>query len=336
MKKDFWKENGILVSLYGVVGVLVVTAGVLTINTLKPQEQELVHEENIQVQSSLVESYQEQIEKIKENDNNNEIEKLKESLKEDVKDNEIEKLKESLKEDVEDTEIENLKESLKEDNKEDLKEDTIKESKVEEKSIEEDMKEELDIESNEENKTSSIYEENFNETTEVSKVVEHELEKINKDTEDDEVPTKNEKTQEMEEIETSKLTWPIEGYIVMDFNDDVLVYDETLNLYRTNDSISIMANKGDEIVASANGKVLEIGSNMSDKGYIIIDHGNGYTTKYSQLLDNFVINKGDEVRRGQIIGHVGEPSNTTSRQGVHLEYTVAKDDVTVNPLQYLE
>ncbi len=312
MKKDFWKENGILVSLYGVVGVLVVTAGILTVNTLMPQEPDVVLEENVEVQASLVESYQDQIKQIREEDNNKEIERLKENLKENTEEKPIDES--------------NLEE---EPINEEPEEGEIELSNVQEEDLEE--------ETTDENKTSSIYEEKDIETSEAN-VTEHELEKINKDTDksnSEEIKRSN-KTQEVEDLETSKLTWPLEGSIVMDFNDEVLVYDETLNLYRTNDSISIMASKGDEIVASANGRIIELGTNITDKGYIIVDHGNGYTTKYSQLLDTFVVNKGDEVRRGQIIGHVGEPSNMSTKQGTHLQYSLAKNDMNINPLQYLE
>ncbi len=52
---DFLKENGLLVGLYSVVGVLVVTAGVLTVRSIEPTPVEL--EQGKPVNSSITESY---------------------------------------------------------------------------------------------------------------------------------------------------------------------------------------------------------------------------------------------------------------------------------------
>ncbi len=326
MKKNFWKENGILISLYGVVGVLVVTAGILTVNTLTPTE-DIAIQENVEVQSSLVESYKQQIAKMQEENNDNEIEKLKESLKEH-KNQEDEEVKVS-----EDKLANPSQEEAKPSPNDDLTTSKKDEEQIEEKQMEE------ETESNEENKTSSTYEENNIVVS--NQVTKHELEKINKENDEKSSENKNsedksENMQDSENLEISKLTWPIEGSIIMSFNNEALVYDETLNLYRTNESISIMADKGDEVVASANGKIIDIGSNVTDRGYIVVEHGNGYTTKYSQLVENFIVSKGDQVRRGQIIGHIGEPASVSARQGTHLQYAIAKDEVNIDPIMYLE
>ncbi len=323
MKKNFWKENGILISLYGVVGVLVITAGVLTVNTLTPPDDEFV-QENVEVQSSLVDSYREQMAKIQEeNSNDNEIEKLKESLKQNENKEEKEVDSTTSKKEVKPLEEKNTPlekiNNLEEDGEQlEPKKEPTNDEKT----------------SKEDNKTSSIYEEN--DVSVSHRVVEHELEQINKGEKEPDVKTKTNDKEESQDLKTSKLTWPVEGAIIMPFDNKSLVYDETLNLYRTNDSISITADKGQEIVASADGKIIEIGSNELDRGYIVVDHGNEYSTKYSQLVENFIVKKGDQVRRGQIIGHIGEPATQVARQGTHLQYSVVKNDVNVDPLTYLQ
>lgn len=45
--------------------------------------------------------------------------------------------------------------------------------------------------------------------------------------------------------------WPLEGDIVMDFSSDALVYDATLEQYRTNDCICISASQGTPVKAAA-------------------------------------------------------------------------------------
>lgn len=333
MKKDFWKDNGILISLYGIVGVLVVTAGILTVNSLTISDTkstglktaEVAVEENVQVQSSIVESYKEQLSKIQEQTNENEIDKLKNSLKEDVKSTE------SL--DTTSTEkiVTDVQNSL-------LGANSTEESKeltAEASSLQEDVTV---------GNTNIIEEANSEEVVETIKVeesVENEegnsLDKINKETSteiEEGILSSNEEVDE--NLETTKLTWPIDGEIVMEFNNEVLVYDQTLNLYRTNDSISISADKGEQVVASADGKVVEIGTSIEEQGYIVLEHSDGYQTRYSQLVDSFIVKQGDTIRRGQIIGHIGEPSTSTIKQGNHLQYSVVKNEIYVNPLSILE
>ncbi len=63
---------------------------------------------------------------------------------------------------------------------------------------------------------------------------------------------------------------------------------------------------------------------------IVIDHGYGYETLYAHLQKIF-IEKGDKVRRGQVIASVG---NTGFSTGPHLHYEIHKHDIPVNPVNY--
>ena len=51
---------------------------------------------------------------------------------------------------------------------------------------------------------------------------------------------------------------------------------------------------------------------------VVIDHGNGYQTEYWHLSKR-IVNKGDKVRKGQLIGYVG---NTGNSRGTHLHITL--------------
>ena len=64
---------------------------------------------------------------------------------------------------------------------------------------------------------------------------------------------------------------------------------------------------------------------------ILIDHGNGITTKYGHLSKIFVL-VGQEVKVGEPIGAVGLTGRTT---GPHLHYEVLIHNTPVNPAKYL-
>ena len=79
---------------------------------------------------------------------------------------------------------------------------------------------------------------------------------------------------------------------------------------------------GIEIFATANGKVQFAGKKYSRKDngyYVVIDHGNGYKTKYLHLYKNPEVKTGDFVTRGEVIGFLGYSGKAT---GPHLHYEV--------------
>ena len=130
---------------------------------------------------------------------------------------------------------------------------------------------------------------------------------------------------------TQKMSWPIYGKILMDYNPENLIYDKTLDQYRTNDSLSISAKIGDQVKASADGVVQLITKTDEDGNLIIIDHGNNWTSVYSQLQDDLLVNEGDFVKKGQAIGGVNSPTKYGVLLGSHLNFKVTHDDSSVNP-----
>ena len=91
------------------------------------------------------------------------------------------------------------------------------------------------------------------------------------------------------------------------------------------------APRGTPIYATGDGVVKVVRSQYGGYGkQVEIDHGYGYITKYAHM-DKFNVEKGDSVKRGEIIGYVG---NTGSSTAPHLHYEVIKDDKKVNPMNF--
>lgn len=106
--------------------------------------------------------------------------------------------------------------------------------------------------------------------------------------------------------------------------------------------IDFLAPVNSEVIASASGYI-EFAS-FSNDGYgntIIISHDDGIKTLYSHLSENFIVNIGQYVSCGEVIGYVGPKylssgilnGNTT---GPHLHFSIFVDGSTVNPLDFLE
>lgn len=97
-------------------------------------------------------------------------------------------------------------------------------------------------------------------------------------------------------------------------------------------AIDIGTPRGTPVVAADEGTITYAG--WSTVGYgnmILIDHGDGYVTRYAHL-SRIDVNYGDYVARGQGIGAVGSTGRST---GPHLHFEVLTGGRAYNPLTYL-
>ncbi len=91
------------------------------------------------------------------------------------------------------------------------------------------------------------------------------------------------------------------------------------------------ARKGTPIYATGNGVVKRADNRSSGYGkHIRIDHGFGYISLYAHL-SKYNVRRGQRVKRGDIIGYVG---NTGRPVGPHLHYEIFKDKKKINPLNF--
>lgn len=95
--------------------------------------------------------------------------------------------------------------------------------------------------------------------------------------------------------------------------------------------IDFTAPVGTEIYATGDGRVTEVAASKVGYGnYIQLDHGYGYSTLYAHL-HKFNVKPGQKVKRGEVIGYVG---NTGTSTAPHLHYEVHRNGQAVNPQNY--
>lgn len=95
--------------------------------------------------------------------------------------------------------------------------------------------------------------------------------------------------------------------------------------------VDIGALPGRPVVAAAYGVVTRAGRINSLGKAVYVSHGYGTVTRYGHL-SKFVVEPGQKVRRGEIVGYVGNTGRTT---GYHLHYEVRIHGRAVNPLDYM-
>jgi len=95
--------------------------------------------------------------------------------------------------------------------------------------------------------------------------------------------------------------------------------------------LDISAKKGTAIHSSATGTVIKVIS--SNRGYgnqVIIEHDYGFRTRYAHM-HSFIVKKGDSIKKGQIIGFVG---NTGLSTAPHLHYEIIKNGKYIDPYPF--
>jgi len=96
--------------------------------------------------------------------------------------------------------------------------------------------------------------------------------------------------------------------------------------------IDYSADEGTKIYAPMEGKVLTAGYYGDFGNYIIINHSNGFSSRYAHMA-TIDVKEGDVVSLGQVIGTVGK---TGMSMGPHLHFEILKNGNFVNPDDYLE
>lgn len=104
-------------------------------------------------------------------------------------------------------------------------------------------------------------------------------------------------------------------------------------IYRTrkfHEGLDFAAPTGSDIYATGEGTVVKAEYSGGYGKMVLIDHGFGYRTLYAHM-NSIAVLPGSEVKRGQVIGTVG---NTGDSTGPHLHYEVHKNARHVNPIDY--
>jgi murein DD-endopeptidase MepM/ murein hydrolase activator NlpD len=140
--------------------------------------------------------------------------------------------------------------------------------------------------------------------------------------------TRNVTTADWIKANSAPNLWPVEGQVTGSFGERIDPFNGEGAFHS---GVDIGSSYGHPIIAPADG-VVRLTETMGGYGKtIMIDHGNGISTRYGHL-SGFAVTAGQHVQRGEVIGYVGESGRST---GPHLHYEVRINDTPVNPYKYL-
>ena len=132
-----------------------------------------------------------------------------------------------------------------------------------------------------------------------------------------------------------RLPWPVMGNVILPYSMDTTVYYTTLDQYACNDGLLIGARKGEEVTAVADGRIVNVAQSDRYGTMVTLLIGDNYEVFYGQM-GNVKHEIGDEVKEGDVLGLVAEPTRSFVLEGPHLYFKMTYQGEPVNPVDYLE
>ncbi len=136
-----------------------------------------------------------------------------------------------------------------------------------------------------------------------------------------------------ETVTQPKFTLPVDGKIYAAFSGNELVYNRTLDDWRTHNGVDITATKDSAVYSGADGEVKAVYEDGL-LGYVVEIQHTDFLARYCGLNVKTFVKVGDSVKQGQSIGSVGTiPLELSDESHIHLEIIV--DGVAIDPKNIL-
>lgn len=155
------------------------------------------------------------------------------------------------------------------------------------------------------------------------------------------IPTVDSKDAPKEKPKTGKdsgkqMNLPVDGgKVVLGYSGDELVYSKTLDQYTVHRGVDIEAPAETPVMAVKAGTVSKIYNDDKLGITIVLSHGGGYETRYSNLSTDRMVEEGDVIEAGQVISGVGITALFESADAPHLHFEVWKDGKAIDPGKYV-
>lgn len=122
---------------------------------------------------------------------------------------------------------------------------------------------------------------------------------------------------------------PVGGKVIGAFGKRSIINNNKRALHT---GIDLRGKQGTPVKATNNGRVMLVADHFFTGNSLYLDHGGGIISMYFHL-DKIMVEEGNTIKRGEIIGLVGSTGRAT---GPHLHWGVRINGARVNPLTLIE
>ncbi len=103
---------------------------------------------------------------------------------------------------------------------------------------------------------------------------------------------------------------------------------------RLHAGIDMAAIKGTPVKAAASGIVEEACVAGGFGKMVLISHNDAYKSRYAHL-HRILVPPGKKVKKGQVIGYVGNSGHVRGKNGHHLHFEILATNQAINPMRFL-
>jgi murein DD-endopeptidase MepM/ murein hydrolase activator NlpD len=96
--------------------------------------------------------------------------------------------------------------------------------------------------------------------------------------------------------------------------------------------VDLKAEKGTPVTSINSGRVVLTGNHFFNGLFVVVDHGGAVQSLYFHL-DKILVQQGDRVAKGQVVGLVGATGRAT---GPHLHFGIRVHGARIDPMQFLK
>ena len=143
-------------------------------------------------------------------------------------------------------------------------------------------------------------------------------------------------TQETNQTVSKVFTWPAQGAVLRDYSLEVLSRDPTMGDWRTHGGLDIAALEGVNVLSISAGTVEQVYEDALMGTTIVVDHGGGLQSWYSNLAPETAVQVGDSVDIGGVLGTVGGSAIAESGESPHVHLETVLNGQPVDPRDYLK
>ena len=127
----------------------------------------------------------------------------------------------------------------------------------------------------------------------------------------------------------SQFIWPVPSCTLLTSPYGYRIHP-ILDYERLHAGLDIGAKFGEEIIAADGGTVLIAEYSDSYGNFVLIDHGDRYSTAYGHMSE-IAVEAGQEVKQGELIGYIGSTGWST---GPHLHFEIRLDGERTDPEEF--
>lgn len=118
--------------------------------------------------------------------------------------------------------------------------------------------------------------------------------------------------------------------------ETIPVYNDTLKVWKTHPAIDFKTDGAKEVYACYYGVVHDVYKNFFEGNVVIIKHNDELFSIYKSLSDDVKVQKGANVKKGDLIGYTSDSMNNEFKEGPHLHFEVEYQGELIDPRDYFE